>query len=282
VLQATYLSQPPQFVGSSSIIFNAGGGALLEGGANTWQILQLGPAASKIALSCIGNAASFANVPLAPNEIVSLFGAALGPDQPATGQPDANGLYPFQLGGTEVTFDSIPAPLLYVNEGQVNLVTPQSLQGKTTTHVCAAVNQLALNCMDLPVQAAEPGVFASNTVEAGYAGYIPYAAVLNQNGTLNSANNPAPAGSVISLFATGLGALTPSPADGAITTPPLPTQQLKIQVLFYWSTSDGFYPLSATIRYAGPAPYEIEGLAQINVEVPAPPDYFFVFGGPSI
>jgi uncharacterized protein (TIGR03437 family) len=277
VLQTTYLGQPPNFVTISPIVFNSGGATLLEFGASTWQILQLGPAASEVALGCIGNAASFADMPLAPNEIVSLFGAGLGPAQLAPGQPDANGLYPFQLGGTEVTFDGIPAPLLYVSQGQVNLVTPQALQGKTTTHVCASQNQTALSCLDLPVQAAAPGVFAS-----GYAGYTPYALILNQDGTLNSASNPAPAESVITLFATGLGALTPSPADGAVVSPPLPAQQLPIQVLFTWSTSDGSLPGSAKILYAGPAPGEIEGLAQISVQVPGPPANFFVFGGPSL
>ena len=42
---------------------------------NEWEVVELGPAAAEIALSCIGNGASFfVNVPLAPNEIVSFFG----------------------------------------------------------------------------------------------------------------------------------------------------------------------------------------------------------------
>ena len=81
--------------------------------------------------------------------------------QPISAVPDANGVYPFQLGGTQVTFDRVTAPLLYASRSQINLVTPHSLMGKSTTHVCATVNGIAANCLDMPVVPAAPGIFTS-------------------------------------------------------------------------------------------------------------------------
>ena len=227
---------------------------------NDVTIVKLGPAPSEVALSCIGNGGSFANLALAPNEIASLFGAGLGPAQQVTGQPNASGVYPFQLGGTQVTFDGSAAPVLYVSSGQINVVTPHALQGKSTTHVCAIVNNTATNCIDMPVELAVPGIFGS----------------VNQDGTINSAQNPAPAGSVVSLFVTGLGTVTPSTPDGGITPDPPPTQDVKIRALFMMPTHDNRNLSFGDIRYAGPAPLEVEGLSQINVV--APPLPFDSFG----
>jgi uncharacterized protein (TIGR03437 family) len=49
-----------------------------------------------------------------------------------------------------------------------------------------------------------------------------YAAALNQDGTVNSASNAALAGTIVSVFATGLGLTNPVETDGAIVAPPIP------------------------------------------------------------
>jgi uncharacterized protein (TIGR03437 family) len=268
VLESTFLNIPPLFITGTSLSFHSGGASLLYGPFTDadFKILSLGPAASEITLGCIGSAASFANSVLAPNEIVSLFGGGIGPAEAVTGKPDANGLYPFELGGTQVTFDGIRAPLLYVSGSQVNLVTPGGLQGKSTTHVCATVGTAATNCIDVGVAPAAPDVFLSGG----------YAAALNQDGTLNSPQNPALVGSAVSVFLTGVGAVKPSAPDGGITPYPPPAQDLRVQVLFDWficSFIDCPGPTSvfAQVLYAGPAPLEVEGLWQINFAIPPAP-----------
>ena len=268
VLESTFLNIPPLFIAGTALSFHSGGASLLYGSFTEadFKILNLGPAASEITLGCIGSAASFANSVLAPNEIVSLFGGGIGPVQAVTGKPDANGLYPFELGGTQVTFDGIRAPLLYVSSSQVNLVTPGGLQGKSTTHVCATVGSTATNCIDVGVAPAAPDVFLSGG----------YAAALNQDGTLNSPQNPALVGSAVSVFLTGVGAATPSAPDGGITPYPPPAQDLRAKVLFDWYICSfidcpGPTPVSAQVLYAGPAPLEVEGLWQINFVIPPAP-----------
>jgi uncharacterized protein (TIGR03437 family) len=54
--------------------------------------------------------------------------------------------------------------------------------------------------------------FPNLVYHADYAG----GNVRNQDGTQNSANNPAAAGSTIALFATGLGATDPAVAPGSV------------------------------------------------------------------
>lgn len=153
-------------------------------------------------------------------------------------------------------------------------MTPGSLQGKTTTHLCAVVNNVATNCLDLPVHPVAPDIFL-----------LPgnHAAALNQDGKVNSAQNVAPTGSIVSLFLTGLGTTTPATPDGGITPYPPPSQDLQLKVVFSWKAQCFLYAGSAVAVvdpvYAGPAPLEIEGLSQINVVVPpqatgSPPSFY--------
>jgi uncharacterized protein (TIGR03437 family) len=178
----------------------------------------LGPV-MEIQLGCLANAASFRIGALSPAEIISLTGSNIGPGEPVTGQPGADNRYPFELGATKVTFDGVAVPLLYVSSTQINAVTPLALTA-AITHVCVVVNSATTNCMDVPVVAADPGIFMIGS----------YAAALNQDGTINSETNPASAGSIVSIFATGLGTMTPAPPDGSMVELPLPSQSLQVQV----------------------------------------------------
>ena len=264
LVQFTYLDVPANFVPGTTVLFQPNQASLLyfmqtQFSVGNWEILTLGPASSEVTLSCIGDGATFTNGPLSPNEIVSLFGAGVGPVQPVVAQPDAGGIYPFQLGGTQVTFDGVAAPLLYVSANQINLVTPRALQGKTTTQVCTTVNHAPTNCLGVPVQPVTPEIVLSSGL---------YAAALNEDGTINSAGNPAPVGSIVSVFATGLGAITTVP-DGAITPwPPSQYPGVQMQATAYLSVSTQ-ETVPVNVLYAGPAPLEIEGVAQINFVVPA-------------
>jgi uncharacterized protein (TIGR03437 family) len=181
---------------------------------------------------------------------------------PVSTQPGSTGLYPFQINGTQVTFDGIAAPLFYISAVQINAVTPAALAGKTITHVCVLVKGAQTNCVDAPVQPASPGIFLKDG----------HAAALNQDGSLNSQINPAAPGSIVALFATGLGTSTPAIPDGGLVPVPVPVPDLAISVLVPMAGIDQTpFPLltSGNVFYAGPAPQEIVGLSQINFQVPA-------------
>jgi uncharacterized protein (TIGR03437 family) len=190
-------------------------------------------------------------------EIVTLFGQSMGPDTPAGVEIDASGRISTETGGTRVLFDGIPAPLLYVSAGQVNAVVPWSVEGKASVEIEVEHNGQRSAAVELPVVEATPALFASDPWGIGQA------AALNQDGTLNSRGNPAAPGSVIVLYATGLGPLDRPAEDGEIIPigPPYPGMKLPISVLVDYS-------FEAEILYAGPAPGFVAGFVQINARIP--------------
>jgi len=206
----------------------------------------------------VGNAATLAVAPLTAGEIVSLFGNGLGPATAVSGQP-ANQRYPTTLGGTQVTFDGVTAPLLYVSDGQINAIVPWGITGNTT-NACVRTSAGGANCVSMDVDSAAPGLFQ---LSSGYA------AAVNQDGTINSPENPAAAGSIISFYGTGLGLLSPAPADGSIVAVPGPALLDKVNVWFFPSPANT--ATAGETVYAGPAPLEVAGLFQINVRIPLSP-----------
>lgn len=265
VVQSTYLDYLPSLVSGTMGVTSSGALALLYGPGSAVTALSLAPTAQTAGVGCVGNSASFMAMPIAPNEIVSVYGSGIGPSQPITAVPDENGFCPFQAGGTQVTFDGIAAPLLYVSSGQINLIAPGALAGKTSTQVCVLVNGISTNCITEPVSVSAVGVFGSGTY---YSAEVPYAAALNQDGTVNSQENPAAVGSVVTLFVTGLGIVSPAVADGGVTPVPIPTQALQISA-GYWLGELPPSFLYVPVLYGGPAPLEVEGLGQVNIPAPA-------------
>src|SRR5581483_3038660 len=93
-----------------------------------------------------------------------------------------------------------------------------------------------------------------------------YGAAINQDGTLNTPQNPAPGGSIVSLFLTGLGPVSPGELDGAITPWPAPALGYSVQVWFFGPNIASYV---GDVLYAGPAPLAVGGLYQVNVRIPA-------------
>lgn len=203
------------------------------------------------------NAASYAGGGVAPGEIVVIFGQNLGPAALATLVLTGDGLgVAKELEQTRVLFDGIPAPMIYTSAGQVSAVVPYGIAGRGTVNVQTEYRGVRSNAVSLPVLDAVPGLFTRDASGTGAA------AALNQDGSVNSADRPAPAGSVIVLFGTGDGLPDPVPADGAVITgAPLPKPQFPVNVLV-----DG---QPAELLYAGAAPSLVAGVLQLNVRLPA-------------
>jgi uncharacterized protein (TIGR03437 family) len=86
-------------------------------------------------------------------------------------------------------------------------------------------------------------------------------AILNEDGTVNSPDNPAAAGSLVALYVTGLGQTDPPGQDGVVAGNLLPRPQLPVSVFVSG--------LPADILYAAAAPGMVAGVFQLNVRVPA-------------
>ena len=209
-------------------------------------------------LRAIINAADQRGHPLTPGTVVSIYGAHLGPPTPVAGEPD-DGRFPAALAGVRVLFGEQPAALLYVSERQINAVTPPELGDHPLISVRVERDGVASNLFGLTTSPAAPAIFSMQS------GNESAALAINADGTLNSPGNPAAPGSRVSVFATGVGAFSPSFAAGEVTPlePPFPAAADV--------TSIGFQSYRAQITYAGAAPGVVGGVAQINFVVP--PDF---------
>jgi uncharacterized protein (TIGR03437 family) len=225
-------------------------------------ILVLKPAGAislptSVSVDFINNAASNRFAGIAPGEIVTFKGSGLGPAQLVSARAGSDGFYPAQLSGTSVQFNGVAAPLLYTSATQVAAVAPYGVTGPTVQVTVTYQGQTSVPAT-IQVFAAAPALFTADGTGAGQA------AAINRDGTINSASDPAPIGSVISLYATGGGQTSPAGVDGQVSASPLATQSLPV-----WAYI-GLQPVLSTaqLQYAGPAPGEIAGLMQINVPLP--------------
>lgn len=202
----------------------------------------------------IVNAASYSTSSVAPGEIVAIFGQNLGPASVATnsfGDPAASGA---QLAGTEVTFNGIAAPLVYASTGSIAAIVPFEIAGSGTATMSVTYNGQAASSQNVNVVSAAPGLFSADSSGSGPG------AILNSDFTLNTASNPAKAGSFVVLYATGGGQTNPPSTSGAIAATAMPLAQ---------NVAVTFGGVAADVLYAGNAGGEVEGIVQLNVRVPS-------------
>jgi uncharacterized protein (TIGR03437 family) len=213
------------------------------------------PPAHPVTLNAVTNAASYGTAAIAPGEAVTLLGAGMGPATLVSNQPDPSRHFPAVLAGARVLFNGTPAPLIYVSATQSAAVVPFAVAGLATAQVQVQYNGNTSAALAVPVTHTMPGVFSANASGSGLG------AIQNADLTMNGPANPAAPGSVIVLYAAGLGQLTPAAPDGSIVVLPLPA------LAFPATVTIGGQPASTV--YAGPAPLAIAGLYQINCVVPA-------------
>jgi uncharacterized protein (TIGR03437 family) len=213
-----------------------------------------------VQLNAIANAASNAGSAVSPGEIVTLYGANIGPTIPASLQLSADGKSISRLiGGTQVLFDGVPAGMIYASAFQVNAVAPYGLAGKSTTQVQVEYQSVLSNAISVPVEAAHPGLFTVDS--SGLGG----GAILNQDYSLNGGLNAAARESYVMIYCTGGGVTNPPSVDATIT--PAPPSPLLLLATTPVSVTIG--GIAATVSYSGAAPSQIAGLTQINAQVPA-------------
>ena len=180
---------------------------------------------------------------VAPGEIVTIFGTGFG-SAPAT-----------------VTFGISPAPVLYSSNCQINAVVSFGVNPGIDTLLTVQSNGSigpTLGPIKLPVVVAAPGIFPPR-MPAGAARQRFFD---RRDSAVNSASNPAPRGSIVSVFMTGTGALSPYLADGSLgpLAPPFP-----VAVAGVIAKIRG---VNAPVTFAGQAPGLIAGAAQVNIQIP--------------
>jgi uncharacterized protein (TIGR03437 family) len=196
------------------------------------------------------NAASFrANV--APGSIVSVFGTGLGGDAAgATSLP-----LPTSLGGTSVRVSAANVPLFFVSRRQINLQLPfetpvGAIAGRVTFDGISEENVFTFSVVE-----AIPGIFTTRQDGTG-----PGAILRASDGQLITTTNRARSGDFVSIFCTGLGAVSNAPAPGAAAgSSPLSSTTTQPTV-----TIGG---VNAAVSFSGLAPNFVS-LYQVNVQIP--------------
>lgn len=204
--------------------------------------------------SGIRNAASFRPGPVAPGELLSLFGLGVGSLNAIGAAPSDEGFFPTELRDTHVFFDGVEAPLLYTSAGQVNAIAPFVLEGRAVTRVQVEFAGARGNVLEIPVAPHTPALFTADASGEGQA------AALNEDGAANGPAAPAAPGSVIVFFMTGGGQTVPAGIDGKVAemNPPAPASPVEV-------TIGG---VAAAIEYAGQAPGLVHGVWQVNARIP--------------
>jgi uncharacterized protein (TIGR03437 family) len=218
-------------------------------------IARYGGTTSSVSIAGVANAASYVGGAIAPGEALFIAGTNIGPSTLAGAALDSNGNVSNLVAGTQFLFNGVPAPIVYVSAKQSSVIVPYEVSTGSTAQIVAVYNGTKSPAITVPVVPSLPGIFTANSSGTGQG------AILNQNLTYNTAQNPAARGSTVVLFLTGEGQTSPAGSDGAVTETQI-TPVLPVTVSFGGVQATS-YP------FIGEAPSLVAGVLQINVTVPA-------------
>jgi uncharacterized protein (TIGR03437 family) len=210
-------------------------------------------------IAAVTNAASYATGPVSPGELITIFGSGIGPSAAAYATTDpATGKLATTLGGVQVLFNGIAAPMIYASAKQVSAVVPYEMAPVANASVWINYAGVTSNTYQLALATTAPGLFAQ------YASGSGPGAILNQDNSLNGPGHPAAKGSIVQVYLTGEGQTNPPGVTGRITPVgqigDLPHLVLPIQV---WINGQ-----QVPYTYAGEAPGMVAGVMQLNAQIP--------------
>ncbi len=130
------------------------------------------PVTPSVVVSQVLNAATLKVAPLVAGSLTTLMGSHLSGKSVA------------------VTFDGIPATLIYVSDTQINLQVPPALGSKDSTTLVVTVDGVSSTPQAIPLAVAWPAVFPHG--------------VLNQDNQENAPSAAAKSGDILQIFATGI------------------------------------------------------------------------------
>ncbi len=249
--------------GSGSVDFRATPN--LTGSARTGtlsvldQTYTVTQAAERPALAANGilNAASFRGGPIAAGEIITIYGTLLGPEVLKTLELNSTGNgITNSLAGTRVLINGTAAPLIYTSDRQLSAIVPYGV-GPGEAKVRVEYQGQQSDEATVAVAATAAAIFTQNASGSGPS------AVLNENFGLNTATAAATRGSILQIYVTGMGALTPAQPDGGLAPGAAPFPRTVVVPTVRIGTLD------APVLFVGPAPGLVNGLVQINARIPA-------------
>lgn len=180
---------------------------------------------------------------------------------------------PTTLDNVQVTFNDQPVPLYYVSPTQINFYVPMGAptSGTVDMEVVQTTTGRVYAAGPVGMNTYSPAVVSSQFPPDK----LRQAAVINQDNTINSPTNPAPRGSIITIYAVGQGSVpnappdgTPAPSNPPLETPFIPRVIIKATYVDEYTPGVGDPPDKKFVKFSGLAPGLI-GVWQINVQIPA-------------
>jgi uncharacterized protein (TIGR03437 family) len=189
----------------------------------------------------------------APGSLVSIFGRNLGSD----GEMGAD-VAPAVLGGTCVTLNNSPMPLLMTSEGQINAQVPVEVAAGRYSMVVRSIERKAASVsQSVTIAKYAPAVMTDNTTRE--------ALIFRRDASRVTKDRPAKRDESLMLFATGLGRTTGGRVVSGLPAPGEPLAESdKVQVFFgdpTWKQAE------MIVEWSGLVPGFV-GLYQVNLRVP--------------
>jgi uncharacterized protein (TIGR03437 family) len=209
-----------------------------------------GGAAPQLSGTPLVNSANFAAA-VAPGGLVSILGKNLAASASSPGTP-----LPTVLGGTCVTLNNVPIPILATSPTQINAQVPFTLAaGRYPLVVRSIANLSASATATVTVLRYAPAIFLDAQGPA----------ILHHDGTRVNKDHPGSRDEPLTIYATGLGTTT----GGKVTTgSPSPTDPLAVTapILLYFG-SPTISDSGVIVDWSGLAPGMI-GVYQISCRIP--------------
>ena len=202
------------------------------------------------------NAASYVPT-VAAGSIASVFGSNLSVGQAFAGTvplPMTLASSSFQIGGQS-------APLFAALPSQVNLQIPWEVAGQTEAMVTVTAGGMTSNPRMVNIATFAPGIFTLNSAGSSQGAVVISGTRLIAEPASGANGRPVAAGESISIYCTGLGAVSNQPETGAAA----PTELLSVTTTTPTVTIGG---IAANVSFSGLTPGAV-GLYQVNVQVPA-------------
>ena len=207
-------------------------------------------AAPQVSASGVVNTANFQRG-IAPVGLVSIFGKNLATTATAGTVPFGN-----ILGGTCVTLNNSPLPLLATASGQINAQIPPSLAAGTYPLVVRSIaNQAASASLNVAVSKYAPAIFVDSNGPA----------IFHQNGQRVDQNHPATRDEPLTIYATGLGVTTGGKVTAGAYSPSSPLAVTGAVSLYFGDPT--ISNTGVIVDWSGLMPGSI-GVYQINCRIP--------------
>jgi len=200
----------------------------------------------------------------APGELITITGAGFGPLNPVYTAPGSDGLYPSTAMGFSVKVGGLKAPIIALARGLIAVQVPFEVAAIVgpAQPTALEVSQDGQPFPSIPLTVISPTLTLFDTGDANNEFNLPALVALNQDGTVNSVTNPAPAGSFISVYASGAGILSPPLVTGGLSPiPPAgPLSETPLLIACFGCSK---------VTHLGSAPGLSTSVQQINLQLPA-------------